>query len=119
MAHPGSVALGGRIKAIREATGLTQLAFVAWLTDGGLSVSPSVYSRWETGAYTPSFEALAALARLDPEGRGRLWLVWGDDVREGRASTPSAASGGVTRPPLEELFERKPPAPPVRRRRAQ
>lgn len=112
MGHPSSEGLGGRIKAIREAKGMTQLAFAAWLTEQGLPVSQSVYSRWESGAYTPSFEALAGLARLDPEGRGRLWLVWGDDVREGRAFTPSAVPGG----PVERVEDAVPDVPPPARR---
>lgn len=125
MAHPGSRALGGRIRSIREATGLTQLAFVGWLADRGLPITQSVLSRWETGDATPSFDALAALARLDPEGRGRLWLVWGDDPREGTVdATPSAAAPPPPPPPgpvgrlEDELTEIPPPSPPDIRRRA-
>lgn len=114
-----------RLRAIREATGLTQEQFRAVLIRAGLDLSQSQLSRLENGLETPDLAELAAYAAVDPLKRGRLWLVWGDDPREGTVdATPSAAAPPPPPPPgpvgrlEDELTEIPPPSPPGIRRRA-
>jgi transcriptional regulator with XRE-family HTH domain len=71
---------GGRVKAIREARGESQVRFAKALTElSGRYWEPTKVTRVETrdAAFTP--EDVYDLARMDPEGRGMLWLGWGLD----------------------------------------
>lgn len=109
-----------RLRAIREATGLTQEQFRAVLARAGLDISQSQLSRLENGGEVPDLDELAAYAAVDPLQRGRLWLAWGDDLQEGRAPTKSGGAAAPRGPlPREEDLQRPlHPAPPAKRRRA-
>lgn len=104
-----------RLRAIREATGLTQEQFRAVLVRAGLDLSQSQLSRLENGLETPSLDELAAYAAVDPLKRGRLWVAWGDDAKEGRAATPSGGRA-TPRGPVGRAADALPDVPPPAKR---
>jgi transcriptional regulator with XRE-family HTH domain len=72
-----------RLRQIREATGLTQLRFLPHLNAAAVHLgvreySQSTLSKLESGPQAPSFDDIAVFAAVDPEGRGKLWLAWGE-----------------------------------------
>jgi transcriptional regulator with XRE-family HTH domain len=72
-----------RLKAVREASGLTQLQFLAKLNGvaerlGSRPYVQSLLSRLENGLQVPSFDDVTVYAMLDPERRGKLWVGWGE-----------------------------------------
>jgi transcriptional regulator with XRE-family HTH domain len=74
-----------RLKAVREATGLTQARFLPRLNQaaerlGVREYSQSTLSRLESGMQTASFDDVAVFAAVDPLQRGKLWLAWGEEV---------------------------------------
>lgn len=84
-ADRGGDGVGARLRAVREATGLTQVQFLARLNRAAeqLGVRPyaqSVLSRLENGLQQATFDDVAVYAAVDPLGRGKLWLGWGEEA---------------------------------------
>lgn len=86
----------------------------------------SALSGWENDLSEPSVRQIAAIARLDPKGRGRAWLAWGDAERStaaerhaGRLADPQDEPEAYGRVIPHEMFtpaqppeeEAAPPAP--------
>lgn len=80
---------GERIREIRKAAGKTQLEFIAFLFDKtGYDMSQSTLSKLETEGQMLSWEDCDALARADPQLRGREWLGWGNILPKRAQATP-------------------------------
>jgi transcriptional regulator with XRE-family HTH domain len=82
-AERGLETVDQRLKAVREATGLTQVQFIPRLNQAAekLGVRPyaqSVLSRLENGGQQATFDDIAVYATVDPLHRGKLWLAWGE-----------------------------------------
>jgi hypothetical protein len=74
-----------RVRAVREATGLTHPQFAALLneTAARLGISRPRYDEtkvrnMERAARGISFDDVTLIAFADPQHRGRSWLAWGD-----------------------------------------
>lgn len=85
--------ISDRLKAVREATGLTQLRFLPRLNHVAVALgvreySQSTLSKLESGAQAASFDDVAVFAAVDPKRRGRLWLAWGEERAEQTAEPP-------------------------------
>lgn len=106
-----------RIRAVREATGLTQQAFLYQLNaasarvlgDGVREYSQSTLSKLESGAQEAAFEDITVFAAVDPKRRGKLWLAWGEEVDSFKAprtsrelNTELAAATGVNDTPARK-----------------
>lgn len=101
-----------RLRAIREATGMTQKQFRAALARAGLTRTQGQISSLENGGKKASLDELAAYAVVDPLKRGRLWVAWGDAPR------PSGVVPGADGRADADWQTPEPPATPVKRRRA-
>lgn len=90
-------ALRGRLKAVREATGLKQQDFAAAADRGARALFGGEAPRYtqtrvsdlERGGRYVALEDIAVYASLDPLHRGKLWLGWGESAAA-RASDPPA-----------------------------
>lgn len=99
-----NVSVGDRLKAVREATGLTQVAFATKLDELAAQVFkarprrylPPTISKLETEVQKADFDDIAIYAAIDPLHRGKLWLVWGEAV-DATLRPPAA-------PPLRDYF---------------
>ena len=86
MGRVNEVPRNERIRSVREATGLTQLQFLARLNEasrkalgaGVRDYSQSTLSKLESGAQDAGFEDVAVFATADPLRRGKLWFAWGE-----------------------------------------
>jgi transcriptional regulator with XRE-family HTH domain len=72
-----------RLRAVREATGETQVVFLPRLNReaaarGVREYSQSTLSKLESGTQAATFDDIAVFAGVDPKGRGKLWLAWGE-----------------------------------------
>lgn len=77
-----------RLKAVREATGLTQLRFLPRLNQAAAALgvreySQSTLSKLESGAQGASFDDVKVFAAVDPLQRGKLWIAWEEVAIEG------------------------------------
>lgn len=77
--------ISDRLKAVREATGLTQLRFLPKLNQAAAALgvreySQSTLSKLESGAQSASFDDVAVFAAVDPLQRGKLWLAWNEET---------------------------------------
>ena len=104
-----------RIKAVREALGLTQEALLPVLNDAAQRLGVRVFkqsslSKIEGGPQAVSFDDVAVYAAVDPKRRGKLWLAWGEKADATMAATPDDAE-------LERLtgvaFRKRQPAKPT------
>lgn len=91
-----------RVYAIRLALGdgwrtALPMADFAELLNGvsGGRYDSSIISRMESGERKLSLADITALAAVDPERRGKLWVGWGEEADEARAQPP--ATGDVIR----------------------
>ncbi len=80
---------GKRVRAIRDALGITGEGFADRLNDAaeqmGLSrywTSPKI-TNTEKDKRDLSFEDAIAIAHLDPKPRGWMWVAWGFSTRSG------------------------------------
>lgn len=95
------VARGTRLKAIRDALGLTQSAMVDVLNRAAeaLGLEPSyryyTVSRNESGSI--SFDDAAIWLRCDPQRRGWEWFVFGEPATIKRAKVEAVPEVRVTR----------------------
>lgn len=99
-----------RLKAVREAAGVTQLQFLARLNAAAESLGKRTYaqsqlSRLENGLQEPTFDDVAVFALVDPERRGKLWLAWGETTDS--AQLPKAGPSVIKEPPAE-IFDQPP-----------
>jgi transcriptional regulator with XRE-family HTH domain len=106
-----------RLRAVREATGLTQLQFLAKLNAaaerlGTRAYVQSLLSRLENGLQVPSFDDIAVYASIDPERRGKLWLAWGEAEDATLKARPGARDIPI------EAMERVSSKKPAPRKRA-
>ena len=74
-----------RVRAVREATGLTETQFAALLneTAARLGMSRPRYDetnvrKMESAPRRVSFDEITLIASADPQHRGRVWLAWGE-----------------------------------------
>lgn len=110
MADPAADARAERLKQVREATGLTQLQFLPRLNGaasalGAKDYSQSTLSKLETGAQDASFVDVSVFATVDPLGRGKLWLAWGD-AEDATLARPKAGPSVIKSPSKEQLAKR-------------
>jgi transcriptional regulator with XRE-family HTH domain len=87
-----------RLRAVREATGLTQLQFLPLLNEaaarlGVRAYAQSTLSRLETGLQEATFDDVAVFASVDPERRGKLWLAWNEQTDSTLGKRAPVATG--------------------------
>lgn len=100
-----------RLRAIREALGLTQIEFLPVLNReaealGQRAYSQSTLSKLESGAQAATFDDVLVFALSDPLGRGRLWLAWGDRDRD--FTLRKAAVRDIPIDAMERVTSKKP-----------
>jgi transcriptional regulator with XRE-family HTH domain len=105
-----------RLKAIREATGLTQLQFLERLNSvakklGTRPYVQSLLSRLENGLQVPSFDDITVYATVDPKARGKLWLAWNETE-----DATLQRYAGVRDIPVEAMQKVAEPKPAPRKR---
>jgi transcriptional regulator with XRE-family HTH domain len=95
-----------RLRAVREATGLTQLQFLPLLNSCAVDLeikaySQSTLSKLETGTQAATFDDVAAFAAADPQRRGKLWLAWGES-KDATMVQPRRHGPSVIQQPRDE-----------------
>ena len=110
--------VGSRVRAIREERGEKQPEFAAALSAAAkrlrmpLAYDNTMVSKMETGMRAVTIEDIAVIASLDPQGRQKSWLAWGEIAES--AANPRPHSGA---PDLELTAPQRPVLP--RRRRGE
>jgi hypothetical protein len=136
---PPAGGLGQRFRAVREAhrradgSPLPQADFARLLAEAARRLfqgkvervyNQSVVNRLEGENQKPTPQDIAVYAHVDPQGRGKLWLAWGEQVdatlrTETASVDPLSGIEQRQRRPGSELREEKPAAKkPSRRPRA-
>lgn len=108
-------ALVERLRSIREASGLTQVQFLERLNRATAAAGmrpyvQSVLSRLENGGQQATVDDIAVFAAVDPKGRGKLWLAWGEK------DDPTLRRHGVRDIPVEAMKKVAEPKPAPRKR---
>lgn len=91
--------IGQRIQDIREHLGSArkELSYQGLADEiaekTGVSVSVPALRNYAEGTREPPIRVIEAIAAVDPLGRGKVWLTYGDDL--GDAGTPTTLSGGA------------------------
>lgn len=116
-----------RLKQIRTDLKLTQEQLLPVLNAaaarlGLRTYTQSTLSKIEGGSQDISFDAVATYAAIDPEGRGRLWLAWGDTPgADGRKlkiqkATPESSLAIQSQKPLKRATRDEPARRPAARK---